>query len=195
MSSENPTTRQRILDAAWRLLEGGGGSAVRMADIARAASVSRQAVYLHFENRADLLIALTRHMDGVLDVESRLKPSRQADTGEERLRTFIAAWGGYLPEIQGVARALLAMQDADAEARAAWGDRMQAMRAGCRAAIEAVEADRRLADGWSVETATDLLWTLLSFESWDQLTSRCGWSNADYAARMQHMARRAFVKG
>ena len=59
MSSENSETRTRILKAAWTLLEASRGRGVKMGDIASAAGVSRQAVYLHFATRADL--QLDRH--------------------------------------------------------------------------------------------------------------------------------------
>ena len=48
MSSENLETREKIMRATWKLLEESGGSGVRMSDIAKAAGISRQAVYLHF---------------------------------------------------------------------------------------------------------------------------------------------------
>ena len=130
MSSDNSETRDRILDAAWTLLEERAGSGVRMSDIARQAGISRQAVYLHFPTRAELLVALTRHIDRVKDTDKRLEASRSAAGGLERLDAFIDAWGNYIPEIHGVARALIAMKDTDEAAAAAWDDRMQAVRHG-----------------------------------------------------------------
>jgi AcrR family transcriptional regulator len=193
MSSENRPTRDRILDAAWRLLES-GDSAARMSDIARAAGVSRQALYLHFPNRADLLIAATRRVDEVKDVDARLAESRAA-TGVARLDAFVAAWGGYIPEIHGVSRALRAMQDGDPEARKAWGDRMAAVREGCAAAVAAVAGEGRLTPGLSEAEATDLLWALLSVETWERLVRDCGWTQARYLARMQALARAAVAAG
>ena len=76
MSSENPSTRTRILDTAWRLLE--DGAPVRMSDIAKAVGISRQALYLHFPSRAELLIAVTRHLDDVHDVDARMAATRAA---------------------------------------------------------------------------------------------------------------------
>ena len=69
MSSEGPDTRTRILNAAWSLLESGRGAGVRMSDIAKEAGISRQALYLHFPNRADLLVATTQHVDAVKDID------------------------------------------------------------------------------------------------------------------------------
>ena len=40
-------TRTKILNACRALLEGDAGAATRMGDVAKAAGVSRQAVYLH----------------------------------------------------------------------------------------------------------------------------------------------------
>ena len=71
-------TRTRILNACHTLLVSDTGASTRMSDIAKAAGLSRQAVYLHFKTRAELLIALTRHIDEVEDVTGRLAPSRAA---------------------------------------------------------------------------------------------------------------------
>ena len=128
MSSENLDTRSRILQAALNLLETSQAQSVRMADIAKRAGISRQALYLHFSTRAELLIATTHYLDELKGVEERLVPSRTAQTGTERLDAYIEAWGAYIPEIYGVAKALLAMKNTDEAAAKAWDDRMQAMR-------------------------------------------------------------------
>ena len=193
MSSENPETRERILKAALDLLQAGRGQGVRMSDIAKRAGLSRQAVYLHFPTRAELLIAATHHLDGLLDVEARLRPSRTAGSGVERLEAYIAAWGAYIPEIYAMARALLAMRDSDAAAAEAWDRRMQDMREGCAAAIDALARDGRLAPEQTPEEATDLLWTLLSVRNWEQLTQACGWPQDRYVAALQAAARQLFV--
>ena len=123
------------------MLEEHGGRGVRMGDIARESGISRQAVYLHFASRTELLVAATRYLDEKLDVDSRLAPSRAATSGIERLSLYIECWGNYIPEIYGVGKALLLARDTDDAAAAAWDDRMAAMRDGCRAAIDALHAD------------------------------------------------------
>ena len=193
MSRRNPTTRTRILDAAWKLLESGAVRGVRMSDIAKAAGISRQALYLHFPSRAELLVATTRHVDEVKDVDSRLSESRSA-TGPARLDAFVAAWGNYIPEVHGVLRALAAMMETDSEARAAYDDRMQAVRHGCAAAVAALVTDGHLAPGLTEAEATDLLWALLSVETWGRLTRDCGWSQARYVEAMQQTVRAALVR-
>lgn len=193
MSSENVETRTRILDATVRMLEEHGGRGVRMGDIAKAAGISRQAVYLHFASRAELLVAATRYLDEVLDVDRRLAPSRAATSGAERLALYIDCWGHYIPEIYGVAKALLLAQDTDEAAAAAWNDRMLAMRDGCRAAIEALHSDGNLAPEWTPKRATDALWTMLLVPNWENLTGECGWSTRQYVRWMKTVAKRTFI--
>lgn len=194
MSSKFGDTRTRILEATWKLMEDRHGQGVRMTDIAKAAGVSRQALYLHFATRAELLIATTRYIDAVKGVEERLIPSRTASSGEERLDALIEFWASYIPEIHGVATALLAAYDTDEAAAEAWDQRMLAMREGCEAAITALDQDGQLSSDWAVQTATDLLWTMLSVRNWNQLTGECGWTAAEYAERLQCQAKQSFVE-
>ena len=194
MSSETNETRLRILDATVRTLEQSAGRGVRMGDIARASDLSRQAVYLHFSSRAELLIAAFRHLGDKLEVDRRLAPSRASASGEERLRLYIEFWGNYLPEIYGVAKALMMAQDTDEAAAAAWRDRMVAMRDGCRAVIDALHADGMLATPWNRPKATHALWTMLLVPNWENLTVECGWSTREYIRWMHLLARNAFVR-
>ena len=194
MSSKNLETRTRILAATVQKLVEHGGRGVRMGDIAKAAGISRQAVYLHFASRAELLEATTRYRDDVLDLDRRLEPSRAATCGVERLALYIEFWGNYVPEIYGVAKALLLVQDTDEAAAAAWQDRMLAMRDGCRAAIDALHSDGKLAPGWTPKRATDTLWTMLLVPNWENLTVECGWSTQQYIRWMKTVAERTFVE-
>lgn len=60
MSSGDPQTRRRILDAAKTLLEANPGAPVPMAEVAASAGVSRQALYLHFTDRTTLFLEVSR---------------------------------------------------------------------------------------------------------------------------------------
>ena len=159
-----------------------------MADIAKAAGVSRQALYLHFPSRAELLVATTRHIDKVKNVDARLARSRSASSGVERLHAFVDAWGGYIPQIHGISVALRAMRDTDKEAAAAWEDRMQAVRQGCEAAVRAISEDGYLKEELTEVMGVDLLWTLLSVENWERLVLECGWSQSDYEQTLKQIS-------
>ncbi|MCR4377773.1 MAG: TetR/AcrR family transcriptional regulator [Rhodospirillales bacterium] len=189
-------TRTRILQATLNLLEasqGVGGKGVRMSDIATQAGISRQAVYLHFANRAELLIETTYYLDRLKDTEARLAASRSAETGVKRLNAFIEAWGSYIPEIYGTLKALMAMKDTDPEAAEAWNKRMQDMREGCEAAIKALHRDKTLSPDYKPDLATDILWTMLSVRTWEHLTTECGWPQTAYIKHMKALAQKVFV--
>jgi AcrR family transcriptional regulator len=193
MSRDNTETRTRILNAAWKLLEAHPGKEVRMSDIAKAAEISRQAVYLHFPTRVELLVATTRYIDEIKDVDARLLASRTAKSGVDRLVAFVEAWGNYIPEIHGVARALMAMQDTDEAAKLAWVGRIRGLRQGFDAAITALEKDGKLSTDYSAREATDLLMSLLSVQTWEQLTQTCGWSQQQFVDHAKAMAVKLFV--
>jgi len=195
MSSASVETHVRILKASLSLLVGGKHSQVRMSDIAEKAGISRQALYLHFKTRTELLVATTFYVDEISDMEARLRASREATSGLERLDAFIEAWAGYIPEIYGVAKALMAMGDTDEAAGAAWAQRMQDMREGCEAALVALNAEGTLVGELSVDKATDVLWTMLSVRNWEQLTRECGWSEEQYIETLKLSAHRIFVEG
>lgn len=195
MSSKNPDTRTRILQAALKLLESQPGTPARMSDIAKAAGISRQALYLHFPSRTELFIATTRYQDEVNEVDRQLASSREAITGPERLTAWITAWGSYIPQIYGVAKTLMLMKATDAEAAQAWDQRMQDVREGCAAAVQAMADDGTLRPGLAPKAATDMLWTMLSLPVWEQLTQACGWTQEAYLAHVTDMARRALMKG
>jgi AcrR family transcriptional regulator len=176
------------LHAAWMALEAAKGGEVRMSDIAREAGVSRQALYLHFPARSDLLVATTRHIEEVKNVDKRLARSRSAKTGTKRLNAFIDAWGNFIPEIYAVGKALMIMSETDDAAKLAWDGRMQAVRHGCRAVIDALARDDQLSPEHSVTHATDILWTLLSVRSWEHLTIDCGWAQQLYIKKTKILA-------
>jgi len=191
MSSEQ--TKTRILETTWKVLETRIDKN-RMSDIAKAVGISRQALYLHYPTRAELLIATTKHIDKVKKVNQRLELSRAAGSGIERLHFFIKAWGGYIPEIHGMSVALRNMRENDKAAAEAWDERMQAVRHGCQAAVRAIEKDGKLKSDLSEQVATDILWTLLTVENWERLVLDCTWSQSEYEIKMIELAEIALLE-
>jgi len=165
-----------------------------MLDIAKRAGITRQALYLHFRSRSELLIATTRYIDGIKGIDERLTASRNAKIGIERLDKFIQVWGNYIPEIYAIAKALLAVKDTDKAAAEAWNERMQAVRHGCAAVVRALRDDDMLSPDHSQDQATDILWTLLSVRNWEQLTMECGWSQKKYILTLKKLSRRILLR-
>ena len=195
MSSGDPDTRQRILIETWHLLVQHRGQGVRIEDIARAAGISRQAVYLHFASRTELLIATARYVDQIHGLDERLAAYLHASAGLDTLCEYVDFWANYIPEIYGLAKALLDVRDTDEAAAAAWEDRMDALREGCRCVIDCLQREGLLAAGWSVAEATEMMWAMLSMTLWENLTIERGWTQAKYTSRMQEVLKQTFVRG
>ncbi len=195
MSREKIETRQKILDSTLKLLEkSAGGKEVRMSDIAKDAGISRQAVYLHFPTRADLLIAVTYRLDEIYDAAGRLVKPTNAKTGLLRLEAYIEAWFGYLPLIYGVVKAMMDMRDQDDAAKEAYDLRMQHIRNACETTILALKNENQLQEHLTTEVATDILWTMLSIPTWEQYRFQCGWTAQECIQRTQLNAKAVLLK-
>lgn len=194
MSRETNETRKKILQATVDSLGKTGGEGVRMGDIAKTAGVSRQAVYLHFASRTELLVSATRFLDEELDLEERLGFVRAAESARERLIRYVHFWGDYIPGIYGVAKALIIAQSSDEAANVAWDDRMSALKSGCEAVVKALAAEQALKPEWNKESATDAFWAMLLVPVWENLTLKCGWTTEQYKDRVTLMVLNSFVK-
>jgi AcrR family transcriptional regulator len=182
MAGTRGDTRARILDTAWGLVQERGIGAVTVADIAAATGVSRQLLYVHFENRAGLLVAMARRHD----VRSGFA-GRVAEAGSlppvAALERLLREWFAYLPEILPVARALEAAATNGDEGGVAWRDRMGDLREVFAAAAERVDGDGRLAEGWTVPSATDWVWARAQPATFQHLVVDRAWAAADYTDR------------
>jgi AcrR family transcriptional regulator len=182
MAVTSRDTRARILDTAWGLVRQRGVGAVTLADIAAATGVSRQLLYVYFENRAGLLVAMARRHD----VRSGFA-GRAAEAGSlppvEALERLLRLWFAYLPEILPVARALEAAAVNGDEGGVAWRDRMGDLRDMFAAAVARVEGDGRLAEGWTVPAATDWVWARAQPATFQHLVGDRAWPAGDYTER------------
>jgi AcrR family transcriptional regulator len=193
VSSGDPETRERILKETRRLMEERRGKDVRLEDIAQAAGVSRQAVYLHFGSRSGLLIATARYLDEVLGLGERAKPYREATNGIEKLDAHVEFWGNYIPDIYGLAKALLTVRETDEAAAAAWDDRMTAVYQGCTNVVQLLAEQGLLAPEWTKEEAIDFYFALIAIPTWENLTMERDWSNRQYIERIQSVLKKTLV--
>jgi AcrR family transcriptional regulator len=180
----NPETRTRILEAALDLIVQRGGADVTMAEIAGAARVSRQAVYLHFADRADLFIALARFADEKRNLKAEIQRLKNAPNGVAALHELAALQARMNPRIWAIARAFDAVRRVDEAAERSWQDRLNFRWEGCRQVVSRLEAEGALRPGLDPRTATDLLWTLTSLRTWEDLALQKGWTARRYEQRM-----------
>lgn len=194
MSTPRPRTRERLLSAAHLLIQERGADAVALADIARAAGVSRRAVYLHFTSRTDLFVEMVAWIDDTQGLKPLLERINSAKTASDMMDGMVDAQVGFNPRIDRVAEAIEGVRWRDDAAAAAWQDRLDDRYYGCRAIIERLKAEGRLAEEWSVVEASDLLWTLTSLQTWRDLTVDRGWTAEQYARRMKTLLRTTLTR-
>jgi AcrR family transcriptional regulator len=173
-------SRARVLDAALRLIRKRGDAAVTMAQIAKAARLSRQAVYLHFADRADLMVALARHVNESLGLPAEIQRLMNSPTGIEMIEAFVSMQARGNPAVWAVARAIDAVRRTDAAAARAWQSRLESRLAGCRAIVSRLKAEGSLRPGLAPSIAADLLWTMTSLRMWEDLVLERGWSPEQY---------------
>jgi AcrR family transcriptional regulator len=195
MSSSTSDTRQRILAETWRLMEQSRGKGVSMTDIARAVGISRQAVYLHFGSRPELLAAAIRFAGDESGLEDKLAGLHSAAGGVQTLRAFVELWGNTIPETYGLTQALLAARETDDAAAAAWSEHMNILRRGSRDVIQALEREKLLAPGWNPAEAAEMLASMLSISIWENLTIERGWTQTKYITHMQAVVQKTFIQG
>ena len=191
MSRES--ARQRILGAARRLLEDGAWPGVGLEDVARAAGVSRQSIYLHFGSRSALLLALVEHVDreeGLYDLVARV---HTAPSALEELDRLVALNVAYEPRIRAVVLAHDAARRGDPDLEAAWQDRMRRRRALCAHLVARLGEEGLLSAGLSERDAVDLLWTLLGSRLHEDLVVDRGWSRKRYERRLRALLRSALT--
>jgi AcrR family transcriptional regulator len=188
----DPETRRQILQATWELIEEGGPN-IKLIDAAARAGVSRQAVYLHFGDRAGLLLALVHYMPEALGFPELLAHVFDAPTGVESLERAVELHSTYTAKIDSVAQVLETAQYHDDDLGAAWRNRMDASRAAHRAIIQRIADEGRLAEGWTVGTAADLFYTITMNGPWRELIRELGWTPEQYAESVNRLLRRSLL--
>jgi AcrR family transcriptional regulator len=188
-------SRLRILDAALALITRRGDASVTMAEIARAARVSRQAVYLHYADRAELLLALVRHLDDKLELPAHIQRIRQAGSGVAAIEAMVRLQVRLNPSIWAVARAFDAVRRTDPAAERSWQDRLSHRLHGCRAVIARLKAEGRLRRGVRPDEAADMLWAFTSLRTWEDFVLERRWSAARYQKWITAVLLEALTKG
>jgi AcrR family transcriptional regulator len=164
------STRTRILDTAREITEQQGGVPT-MSALARAVGISRQALYLHFPDRAQLMLALVAHIDEDEQFQAAvLSVLKAADaSGSIRAWARVEAWRN--PQIVAAARAVDGTRHTDPAAAAGWTDRTGNRMRGAIFIAERLRAEGRLDPTWTTTEAAALLWELTSFRVWDDLVN------------------------
>ena len=142
-----------------------------MSALARAVGISRQALYLHFPDRTQLMLALVAHVDEKEQLPAGIAAVTQAADAAGAIRAWAHMQTWHNPKIAPLARALDETRHADPSASAAWADRMADRMRGAVSIIERLRAEGRLDPTWTPAEAAVLLGELTSFHVWDDLVN------------------------
>jgi AcrR family transcriptional regulator len=182
-------SRERILDAALRLIRQRGDATVTMAQIAKAARLSRQAVYLHFADRAELMAALARHVHESLGLPAAIqRMMTDTPTGVGLIEADVSMQARFNPEVWAVARALDAVRRTDAAAARAWQERLKSRLERCRVIVSRLKTEGSLRPGLDPSIAADLLWSMTSLRMWEDLVVERKWSPAQYQEHVTNVS-------
>lgn len=186
-------TREALLAAARSLIESEGLAGLTMGAVAEHAGVSRRAVYLHFASRTELVTALFAYVNETEDLAGSLRPVVEAPDGEQALVEWARHLARYHPRLITIGRALQRSRDSDPDAASHWALVTRDWHRHCHALAARLHAERRLAPPWTVETAADMLWALMSFDVLEGLLVERQWSSQQLADHLAALFRATFV--
>ena len=190
----DPATRRRICEAAWRLALRQRGADITLASVARAAGVSRQALYLHFAHRADLFVGLVRYVDERRGMPAAVRRIENAPSGIAALRELAAMQARMNPTVWPLARLIDAVRRQNKAAEQSWRDRLASRLQGCRAIVARLEAEGSLRPGLKADVAADLLWTMTSLRTWEDLVLLRRWTAKQYRERLTNLLLHTLVR-
>lgn len=174
-------TREALLRTTRRLIEEQGFESLTLASVAEAAGVSPRALYLHFRSRSDLLTTVYRHLGESEDLAVSL--SRVWASPDSR--SALVEWAAHIarshPRILAISRAIERARFTDPDAKVLWNLTMRNWMLGCTRLATWLDEEGCLADPWTVESAADMLWTLMSWDVTERLVVSRRWSRRRYA--------------
>jgi AcrR family transcriptional regulator len=162
-------TRRRILDAVAERLRNAPTEALSLDQVAKLARVARSTIYLIFGSRAGLFDAFTEELKERTGLAGLTEAVSNPDV-RQHLRDGIAAACTMYAQDLTVYRVLFSMNHLDPASVGGAVERMEKNRAGGMAHLaQRLADDSVLRDDVTVEQASDVLWVLCSFETFDAL--------------------------
>lgn len=172
-----------------------GLGAVTMADVAKAAAVSRQSVYLHFHTRGQLMAEMMRHrlLQDPLAQEVRRLSGLPASVAT--FEAMVAAAVRFILSIAGPAMMEFAASVDDKVLQAALRERNRTGTAMINRMMEDLQRQGLLRAGWSAQEASQWLLAQLTPTTLYTLRFLMGWPVERIIERCVSTLRRELIKG
>ena len=180
-SNRRSQTRIQILEAARAIFEELGYYGAGLEAVAKKAGVSRQAIYLHFPSKAELLTALHLHIfDTDVVPALRRHPITDAMSGLDVLDATIAADVEVVDKVWRIHESLTVARRQHPEVDQTLIPREEEHYEGLLDVGRRLERDGALPPAMPVGLFTDMLWGLLNLGTFRNLVVERGWSLEQY---------------
>ena len=191
MSSDGRSqTRTRILEAARAIFEELGYYDAGLGAVAKKAGVSRQAIYLHFPSKAELLTALHLHIfatDVVPAVERH--PITDAVSALDALDAMIAVDVDVVSKVWRIHEALQMARRQHPEVEATLRPREEERYRELLDLGRRLKREGALPPNIRAGMFADMLWGLMSVGTYRSLVIERGWSLDQYRRWVRHTIR------
>src|SRR5688500_7050147 len=180
-SSGRPETRTQILEAARAMFEELGYHGAGLGAVAKKAGVSRQAIYLHFPSKAELLTALHLHIfatDVVPAIERH--PITDTMTALDALDAAIAVDAEVASKVWQIHEALTVARRQHPEVEETLRPREEDRYGDLLGLGRRLEREGALPPRIGVGTFADMMWGLLNIGTYRNLVIERGWSPDQY---------------
>jgi len=188
-------TAAALLQAARELIEQDGLTDLTMTAVAERAGITRRSVYLHYATRTELLTALYRSLGETDDLAASL----QAVWDSPDAASALTEWAEHIarahPRILGVLRAVERARAGDPDAADLWQTTQTNWHRGSTRLMTWLADNGRLAAGWTVEDAADMMWALMSLDVLERLHTDRRWTPRQFADHLATLFHRTFVTG
>jgi AcrR family transcriptional regulator len=181
-------TRRKIIHAAEAEFLDKGFHGATVAAIADRAGVAAQTVYFVFHNKVDLISAVID--SAVLGEDEPTPPQLTAwwkamvaePDAVEALRIYVRGTGPIFSRASPISVVLYAATLADPDLRATWEMHQNLRAKSFRLVIEMLATKQALKAGLTIDTATDVLMTILGESTYHRFIAEQGWSEEQLVA-------------
>lgn len=188
-------TRSALLAAARSILEEQGFDALTMTAVAKRAAVTRAATYLHFPSRSELMAALFDHIADAEGLDESVSKVWDAPDAATTLDRWAAHLANYHPRLLALDRALQHVWRRDPDAAAHRARVVGAQLANCRRIARRLADEGRLTPDWTITSATDMLYALISSDIVERVLVDRHRSTARLARYLALLLRSTFLDG
>jgi AcrR family transcriptional regulator len=164
-----------------------------MTAVAERAGVTRRALYMHFPTRGELVAAMYEYVAAVEGLTASVDSVWLAPDALSALDAWAAHLARYHPRLLAVDRAVQRVAGDDPDAAAYRARVVAGKLANCRRLAQRLREEKRLAPAWTVESAADMLFALISSDVIEALLRDRQWSRRRLSHHLALLFRSTFV--